>query len=263
MGEVSRREKGRGVKRSRIGWTDFSGGNLNFVIGCTPVSTGCANCYARRLYERWGKDFSKVVIYPEKLEGLKTQAFPQDGNRRGPGKRPMCFIVDMGDLFHEKVPDEFILEALDIMAARDDVIWQVLTKRPRRMSECTRNWSHQRQKLLPSNVWLGISAEDQQTFGERVKWRNWITAKIFWVSLEPLLEAINLRRDLLWSVDWAVIGGESGPGHRPMKMEWVEAIYEECRILGIPFFGKQESSLYPGKPLLIDRHEIHEWPEMA
>jgi len=174
----------------------------------------------------------------------------------------MCFVVDMGDLFHDRVPGEFILQALDVMAKRDDVIWQILTKRANRMFKCIRAWVDLTRELLPSNVWIGISAESQATFDERVEYRNWTAAEIYWVNLEPLLGPINLGHHL-WRLDWVVVGGQSGPGHRPMKMEWVEAIYEECRILGIPFFGKQESSLYPGKPLLINGSEIHEWPEMA
>jgi len=149
------------------------------------------------------------------------------------------------------------------MAERQDVIWQMLTKRPKRMSECTRTWSERTQELLPSNIWLGISAEDQQTFDERVEWRNWITAEIFWVSLEPLLGAINLGRLYLWRLDWLVVGGESGPKHRPMQTKWVESLYKECMAARVPFYGKQDSALYPGKPLLIDGREIHEWPEMA
>jgi len=249
------------MKRSRISWTDFSGGNLNVTIGCTPVSSGCANCYARRLYERWGKDFSKVTVYPEKLERLRTQAFPQEGNRRGPGKRPMCFVVDMGDLFHEEVPDDFIWKALAIMSLRNDVVWQIATKRPERMRKVVNFWHNARKELVPDHIWLGVSAEDQQTLDERVKPLLRTSALTRWVSLEPLLGRVSLNGWLNY-LDWIVVGGESGPGHRIMLPRWVRRIHDDCQRFGVPCYIKQDSYIYPGKPLLIDGREIHQWPAM-
>lgn len=249
------------MKRSRIGWTDFSGGNLNPVLGCTPVSTGCANCYARRLYERWGKDFSRVTICPEKLERLRTQAFPQEGNVRGLGKRPLCFFVDMGDPFHEQVPDDFILTALDIMAARTDVVWQMTTKRAKRMQGLSVKWMEKEGRMVPGNIWPGISAEDQDTYNERVKWLNNTPSPMQWVSLEPLLGPIDLGNTRFLA--WVVVGGESGPKHRPMEMRWAKDIYEQCVAAKIPFYGKQVSSVRPGVPLEFDGEEIHEWPNIA
>ena len=92
------------VPRSNITWTDFSGGDANFAIGCTKVSPACAHCYAEAIIKRAGRDFSEVRTYPEKLRRLQTWKFKDDGApfRRGPGSRPLCFPVDMGDLFHRK-----------------------------------------------------------------------------------------------------------------------------------------------------------------
>lgn len=276
------------MERSKIGWTDYSGGNLNFVIGCTPVSTGCANCYARRLYERWGKDFSKVVIYPEKLEGLKTQAFPQDGNRRGPGKRPMCFVVDMGDLFHEQVPEEFLIKAFGTMLHRPDVVWQVLTKRPERM------WSFVTKQFrlggafpgfcdgVPDHIWMGVSVEDGKSARQRIGHLLETKATISWASIEPMLTPVDLSPYLGFhqagraattdgpvpimrrGLSWVVVGAESGPNRRPFDPAWAERVFEQCKLAGVPYFYKQGSALRPGKNDMLPTYgRVHEWPEMA
>lgn len=157
-------------KRSKIGFCDYSAGDLNFVIGCTPASAGCANCYARRIYDHFGKDFSKVTIYPEKLARLAKWQ-PKPPYKRGPESRPLAFVVDMGDLFHEEVPHYFIQEFLDeVVYGRLDIDWQVLTKRPRRMWREIQIWyrrmavlsdeAYSRWNPLP-NLWLGVTVEDE------------------------------------------------------------------------------------------------------
>jgi protein gp37 len=121
--------------RSKIGYADFSGGDANFIIGCTPASAGCINCYARELIEvRQGRDFSKIRLYPEKLHRLGRTKFEENGVlfRRGPGSRPIVFPVDLGDIMHADVPQSFISDALNLMAGRDEVDWLILTKRSRR-----------------------------------------------------------------------------------------------------------------------------------
>jgi len=167
----------------------------------------------------------------------------------------------MGDPFHEQVPDDFILLALDIMAERTDVVWQMTTKRAKRMQALAVTWMEKERRVVPVNIWPGVSAEDQDTYNERIKWLNCTPSAMCWVSLEPLLGPVILGDTLLLA--WVVVGGESGPKHRPMEIEWAEDIYRQCVAAKIPFYGKQISSVRPGVPLLINGQEIHEWPEIS
>ncbi len=275
------------MKPSAIGWADYSGGNLNFVTGCTPVSRGCANCYARRIYERFGRDHSVVRVHPDKLERLAKQRFGKSLRDRAgtveyespkrPGHKPMCFVVDTGDLFHEDVPDEFVLSALRTLAGCQDVTWQILTKRPRRMVGFYNAYGYQYQIGGEPNLWLGVSVEGQATADERIPLLLQTPAAVRFVSVEPMLEPVDLTAvempdgDTLgrnlhnWGVDagldWVICGAESGPNRRAFDPRWAEALYEQCACAGVPYFGKQTSGLHPGEPLLIEGRVIHEWPE--
>jgi protein gp37 len=254
------------VKRSNIGWCDFSGGDANFIIGCTPTSEGCRNCYARNLIERrQGRDFSAVRLYPEKLRRLKKTKFEENGVpfRRGPGSRPIVFPCDLSDLFHPDVPDAFILEAVRVMGQRDDVDWAVLTKRVERLAHFDLASLHDG---FPPNVWIGATVENQERADERIPILLKVRAGVHWLSMEPLLEAVDIRRALScakppWNrLSWAVVGAESGAHRRPFDAAWAKRIYEDCRAANVPFFGKQDSGFRPGAPLLIDRQEIKEFP---
>ncbi len=287
------------MKRSTIGWTDFSGGPLNFVIGCTPVSEGCAHCYGKGWAKRNGRDFSRVRLYPEKLEALKKLVLPQDGNRRGPHTKPMAFVCDLADLFHEDVPDSFIDQALAVMSQRRDITWQLLTKRPERALEF-----FQARVLAPlfhvaSNIWFGVTIENQKRARERMPFvlqlRDFFS--VIFVSAEPLLESLDLTPwlwrcecgampDELWrwsgerwehhhgypighvpsqpshAIDMVICGAESGSERRHFDPRWGASLHWQCQMAGVKFFGKQDSGFRPGVPLLIDGHEIHEWPEV-
>lgn len=259
------------VKTSAIGWTDFSGGDLNFVTGCTPVSEGCQNCYARAIYERWGKDHSIVTAHEDKLNRLARAKFPEHSPKRGKEHRPMAFVCDTGDLFHESVPDDFIMYALEVLESRPDVIWQVLTKRPERMRETLRMGAPG--ASLRENVWLGVTAENQRRANERIPLLLDTPAAVRFVSVEPMLGEVDLRGGSgeIWpwaeavlngqGIDWVICGAESGPHRRPFKVEWAQELYEQCKDAAVPFFGKQDSGSRPGTPLLIEEQIIHEWPE--
>ncbi len=249
------------MKQSAIGWTDFSGGDLNFVTGCTAVSAGCAHCYARSIYERFGKDFGKVTIHHDKLDRLSGTRFPEYSLRRGAPHKPMSFVCDTGDLFHEAVPDAFIDLAMQAMCTRDDVIWQVLTKRAGRMSDYFQRWCNEVRGPVPDNVWLGVTAENQQAADARIPMLLSVDARMRFVSVEPCLEAVDLSR---LETSWCIVGAESGPKRRPFDGAWAIDLYEQCRAAGVPFFGKQGSGLRPGTPLeLPGVGVIHEWPREA
>lgn len=255
------------VRRSNIGWCDFSGGDANFIIGCTPKSEGCQNCYARRIIEgRLGRDFSDVRLYPKKLHRLAKTKFEENGIpfRRGPGSRPIVFPCDLSDLFHPNVPDDLILEGLRIMGQRDDVDWAVLTKRVRRLAYFDLVHLYEG---FPPNVWIGTTVENRKRAEERIPILRKVRAKVRWLSMEPLLEDVNVdfylkqrNRPRSENVHWVIVGAESGSDRRPFDVSWARSIYAECKATGVAFFGKQDSGSRPGVPLLIDGREIKEFP---
>jgi len=253
------------VKTSTIGWTDFSGGDLNFITGCTPVSEGCAHCYARAIYERFGRDFAKVTCHEDKLERLRKVRVPKYSPKRGAPHKPMAFVVDMGDLFHEAVPAEFILRALDTLVT-GHAIKQVLTKRAVRMRDMVTMWCDMHGfEVYPESVWFGITVENAQRLEERYPYLELTPAKTKFLSIEPMLEPMAeapYMASALDTVDWVICGAESGPNRRSFDVQWAVDLYEVCQSNCKPFFGKQTSGLYPGEPLVLGEYGVvHEWPE--
>lgn len=268
--------------RSAIAWTDFSGGNANFVRGCTPISEGCHNCYAKALAARAGRDFSAVRFDIEALWRLCLW------HPRGPYKRerPMVFLCDTGDWMHESLSDTVLDEVMIHLVTRKDVDWQLLTKRADRLQRYITGWAEDFGSV-PANIWLGVTAENQAMADERIPLLLQTPAKVRFVSVEPMLELVDLRRlcfeggvsevDALAGthglyrphggtcgrLDWVVCGAESGPHRRPFQVAWAEDLRNQCRGAGAAFWGKQDSGLRPGVPLLIYGGPVHEWPEVA
>ncbi len=273
------------MKVSTISWTDYSGGDLNVVTGCTPVSEGCAHCYARAIYERFGLDHSRVRTHPDRLVRLAMMRFGRPVSLangateyvslKHEGHKPMAFLCDTGDLFHEAVPASFIVDTLLMMADRDDVTWQVLTKRPERMRSIVERVLGGTDPL--PNVWLGVTAENQRAADERIPLLLDTPAAVRFVSVEPMLEAVELQPEWLggypesdrWArngphhprLSWVIVGAESGPQRRPFDVAWALDLYEQCKAAGVPYFSKQDSGLRPGVPLVLPGYGVvQEWP---
>jgi protein gp37 len=219
---------------SSIEWTEAT---WNPVAGCTILSPGCTNCYAMRMAARLeAMGTEKYAGLTRKSGGrakwtgavtLDRDALDVPKDWRNPR---MIFVNSMSDLFQEAVPASFIAEVWQVMAATPQHTYQILTKRPGRMALVT-------QKLpLLSNVWLGASVESAAYF-DRLDHLRSTPASVRFVSLEPLLGSV-VGIDLT-SVDWAIVGGESGPGARPMDPKWVREIRAACLNYGTAFFFKQ------------------------
>lgn len=227
---------------SSIEWTDAT---WNSVTGCSKVSQGCKHCYAERIFNRPypGRDFTDVRTHPDRLEWpLKWRGSKQ---AKSEGRPSRIFVNSMSDLFHEKVPDEFIDKVFAVMAMAKQHTFQVLTKRPERMRAFLRNPYWGRSAALP-NVWLGVSVEDQPTADKRIPILLQTPAAIRFVSYEPAIGPVDFEqytgyrrmRDFK-ELDWVIAGGESGPHARPSHPDWFRSVRDQCQAAGIPFLFKQ------------------------
>ena len=212
---------------SAIEWTDAT---WNPVTGCTKISPGCAYCYAEGITLRFkrGGPF---------LPGKTTIRLHHD-RLDAPGKwrsRRRVFVNSMSDLFHEEVPFDFVREVFDRMAEYDQHIYQVLTKRPERMLEYV-DWGGGPD--WPDHVWAGVSVENQYWADRRIPLLADTPANVRFLSVEPLLKAVDLRSHLA-GIQWVIVGGESGHKSRPMDAEWATRIRDDCLSAGVPFFFKQ------------------------
>jgi protein gp37 len=210
--------------RSNIEWTEQT---WNPTVGCTKISPGCKHCYAetmaRRLKAIGVKGYEngfRLTLMPERL------AEPLE--RRKP---TVYFVNSMSDLFHEKVPFDYIHRIFDVMAHAPQHTFQVLTKRAERMAEFCRGVE------VPDNVWLGVSVENRKHGVPRIAVLRTIQAKVRFLSVEPLLE--DLGTIDLEEIHWVIVGGESGHKARPMKREWVDGIKRQCDDADVAFFFKQ------------------------
>jgi protein gp37 len=222
------------MAESSIEWTDAT---WNPVAGCTVISPGCTNCYAMRMAARldaMGVAKYKSLTRKSGSRAVWTGAIRLDESAlRAPlawYKPRMIFVNSMSDLFHEKVPADFIESVWAIMARAQQHTFQVLTKRAERMAEITMSLP-----LLP-NVWLGASVESADYFWRLDALRR-THATVRFASFEPLLGSV--RHADLTGIGWAIVGGESGPRARPMNATWVQELREACRQAGTAFFFKQ------------------------
>jgi protein gp37 len=209
--------------RSAIEWTDAS---WNPVRGCSKISPGCKHCYAETFAER----FRGVEGHPYE-QGFDLRLVPEALSLPQTWRAGrLVFVNSMSDLFHEDVPVEYIRRVFDVIRASPQHCFQILTKRAERMAAVAGGME------IPPNAWMGVSVENAD-YLHRVEQLSTVNAAVRFLSLEPLLGALP---DLqLAGVHWAIVGGESGAGARPMQPDWVREIRDQCVAAGVPFFFKQ------------------------
>jgi len=208
---------------SAIEWTEAT---WNPVTGCSKVSPGCAHCYAETFAERW----RGIPGHPYE-QGFDLRLWPQRLEQPLRWRRPrMIFVNSMSDLFHEDIPDDYIAEVFDVMVAADHHTFQILTKRHRRLADLAGRlpW--------PGNVWMGVTIENRR-FVHRADYLRQVPAVLRFISAEPLLGSLEgLDLD---DIDWLIAGGESGPRHRPVRIEWLRELRDRCEQEEVAFFFKQ------------------------
>jgi protein gp37 len=270
---------------TKIAWTDET---WNFLGGCTPVSTGCANCAAARSAEEctkhWGNKKYEGLTKNGKWTG-EIRFFPDELEKPLHWKKPrMIFPAFMSDLFHKDVPFEFIDKVMAVMALCPQHKFQVLTKRADRMlkyykeiplhaeniakaamsylfedadfiyDSLIETFKNYKSKPL-NNLYKGVSVENQKAADERIPLLLQIPAAKRFISFEPLLENLKFDISNLKSLNWIIIGCESGPKRRPCKIEWVRSLVEQAKSAGVKVFVKQLD--INGKV----SHDMNEWPK--
>ena len=208
---------------SSIEWTDAT---WNPVTGCDKISPGCKHCYAERLSHRLqamgNKNYRNgfdVTLQPHMLDHPLSWKSPK-----------RIFVNSTSDLFHEKVPLAYIKRVFRVMNQADWHQFQILTKRAERLEKVSGqlDWSR--------NIWMGVSVENEE-YLDRIDHLRRSGAQVKFLSVEPLLAPVGIVD--LGGIDWVIVGGESGPGARPMNHEWVSSIRDQCQQAGVAFFFKQ------------------------
>jgi protein gp37 len=281
---------------TKIEWTQKT---WNPIIGCSKISPGCQNCYAERMarrlacigVEQYDYVLSKTIenkmqFHPNKWNG-RTVFVESALEKPLHWKKPsMIFVCSMGDLFHQSVSDEWILSVFNIIKMCSYHTFQVLTKRPERMKEFYRkHWPviSKDGNDIPDNLWLGVTAENQEMATKRIPILLSIPAAVRFVSVEPMLATMNLTpylpepdpniwpyesqaeyiariaRDDKSKLDWVIVGAETGPGRRLSELEWIVDICMDCEEAGTPVFIKKIHD-ENGK-VIADHKYPREWPK--
>lgn len=277
---------------TKIEWTHGLNGRVgrtwNPVAGCTVISPGCTNCYAMRMAARINKmtpgshyeGLTKIVngnpVWTGKIAKAPDHIFTAPTKWKKPS---LVFVNSMSDLFHEDVPDAFIDRVFAVMALSPRHTFQILTKRAERMRDYVSTladealkWERLGDAAAPyvgnaayasagecawplPNVWLGVSVEDQARADERIPVLLDTPAAVRFISAEPLLGPLDLTG--YSALDQIIVGGESGPGRRPVNLRWLWSIREQCKAAGVPLFVKQIDKRIPIPEDLM----IRQWPK--
>lgn len=252
------------AQQTGIEWTDAT---WNPVTGCTRVSRGCDHCYAATLANRLLGDSYRARLPVLNSEAARRDPFavriwPErlDQPRRWRNPRRI-FVNSMSDVFHADIPESFTRGMFETMLRASQHTYQILTKRP---SRAKRFWRRNRDLFgggeIPPHIWIGASVEDEDAL-HRVSQLRQVPASVRFLSCEPLLGPLELD---LRGIEWVIAGGESGLQRRPMKVEWVASIRDQCRAAGVAFFFKQWGGRTPkagGRKL--DGTEWNEMPFVA
>jgi len=236
------------MTNSKIAWCDHT---FNPWIGCSKVSTGCENCYAERLSGRWGwAEWGCEAVRKRTSQSYWQQPWAWKLEAIRSGARPRVFCGSLCDWLDMRVSGIWLQDLLNVIELTPQLTWMLLTKRPENFQarmEAGRgwcrgglldDWTRRIMPKSPANVWLGISAENQEQLERRVNLLVDIPAALHFVSAEPLLGPLDFEGDVAGVADWVIVGGESGPAARPMKAGWVRDIRDDCLAAGVPFFFK-------------------------
>lgn len=236
------------ASHSSIEWTEAT---WNPVTGCSKISPGCVHCYAERMARRLS-----AMGQPNYRNGFKVTMHPHVLELPLCWKKPQTiFVNSMSDLFHKDVSVEFIQKVFDVMTRVPWHTFQVLTKRAERLAEVS--------DRLPwaKNIWMGVSIEDSG-FKPRIDFLRKTKAQVKFISFEPLID--NVGKVNLRGIDWAIVGGESGPGARYMSPQWVADLRDQCLVQRVPFFFKQWGGINKKKTgRLLDGRTWDEMPPVA
>lgn len=289
------------ASKTNIGWCDAT---WNPVTGCSKVSTGCKNCYAEAMAPRLARMGAKGYTELPWTAANAATNVQTHSDRLG---KPLhwrdprrVFVNSTSDLFHNEVSAGFIAQVFAVMMAAERHTFQILTKRPQRMTALLndRNFSlrllpiayheltgdcpdaHDKKWPVP-NLWLGVSVEDQRAASERIPYLLDTPAALRFLSCEPLLGPVDLTDvplkhhtaaipagncltpdlDGNWSIGWVIAGGESGPDHRDMDPDWARSLRDQAASAGVPFFFKQTSGRYPESDSRLDGRIIRQFPD--
>ncbi|MDR2971378.1 MAG: phage Gp37/Gp68 family protein [Bacteroidales bacterium] len=211
------------MKTTKIEWTEAT---WNPSIGCSKVTAGCKNCYAEIMARRL--QAMGTVGYED---GFEFKILPERLYQPLSIKKPTKFFVNsMSDLFHEKMPFDFLDKLFDVIASTPQHHYQILTKREHILQK------YFSERIVPTNVWLGVTVEHENTKHRIDVLRN-IEASIRFVSIEPLINDVGILN--LYGIHWVIVGGESGVSARPMKSQWAINVQEQCAMQNVAFFFKQ------------------------
>ena len=224
------------------------------MTGCSEVSPGCTNCYAKVIAER----YRGTAAYPQGFDvTLRPHKLRDPIKWREPAR---VFVNSMSDLFHREIPDDYLVKIWATMLEADRHAYLILTKRAHRMAHKIKELGLE----VADHIWLGISAENQDMADSRVPALLSIGSNVPWVSAEPLLAPIDFRPYLSQDgIKWIVVGGESGTQRRHMEYDWARAIRDHCADAGVAMFFKQGNHVRAGRDNVLDGRNHEEYPSFA